>query len=520
MTTERGGGPSTTYWALIESAARSRPDRVVLSDDYGRNLTASGLRKCALRMAAALAEAGVGEGTVVSWQLPTTLEAMVVVAALARLGAVQNPILPIWRENEIRHATGQIATSVLVVPRTWRGFDHGGLAQALARERPMIPVILDIDGAPDNPDLRLPMGEPSRLPEAPTNADAVAWIYYSSGTTAAPKGIQHSDASVIAGCSGVLEMLGTSSADVCPVAFPVSHIGGAAMLAAALMTGMRLVLFDVFDPATTPLAMAVHRPTLLGSATPFFVAYLAAQERYGPEPLFPALRGCTGGGAPITAELGRRVRRVLGVPGVANAWGLTEFPVATSPRLDDAAELLDHSVGKPVPGVRVRVVDAEGHAVAAGIEGELRLKGPQCFKGYVDASLDGDAFDADGWYRSGDQGYIDAEGNVFVTGRIKDAIIRNAENISALEVEEVLVLHSGVADVAVIGVPDERTGERVCAVVVPAADATISVADISAHCDAHGLNRYKWPERVELVEALPRNLAGKVLKAELRRLFG
>jgi acyl-CoA synthetase (AMP-forming)/AMP-acid ligase II len=478
MATERGTGRSTTYWALIESAARSRPDRVVLSDDYGRSLTASGLRDSALRTAAALADAGVRGGTVVSWQLPTTLETMVVMAALARLGAVQNPILPIWRENEIRHASGQIATSVLVVPRTWRGFDHGGLAQALARERPLIPVILNIDGPPGDPGIRLPVGEPSRLPEAPTNADAVAWIYYSSGTTAAPKGIQHSDASVIAGCSGVLEMLGTSSADVCPVAFPVSHIGGAAMLAAALMTGMRLVLFDVFDPATTPLAMAAHRPTLLGSATPFFVAYLAAQDRHGPEPLFPALRGCTGGGAPITTELGRRVRRVLGVPGVANAWGLTEFPVATSPRLDDAAELLDHSVGKPVPGVRVRVVDAEGRAVAAGIEGELRLKGPQCFKGYVDASLDGDAFDPDGWYRSGDQGYIDAEGNVFVTGRIKDAIIRNAENISALEVEEVLVMHSGIADVAVIGVPDERTGERVCAVVVPAADATISVADI------------------------------------------
>jgi non-ribosomal peptide synthetase component E (peptide arylation enzyme) len=426
MTTECGGGPSTTYWALVESAARSRPDRVVLSDDYGRNLTARGLRKCALRTAAALSQAGVREGTVVSWQLPTTLETMVVMAALARLGAVQNPILPIWRESEICHAIGQIGTDVLVVPRTWRGFDHGDLAQALACERPLIPVILDIDGPPGGPGLRLPVGDPLRLPEAPTDTHSVAWIYYSSGTTAAPKGIQHSDASVIAGCSGVLEMSGTSSVDVYPVAFPVSHIGGAAMLAAALMTGMRLVLFDVFDPATTPLAMAAHRPTLLGSATPFFVAYLAAQDRYGPEPLFPALRGCTGGGAPITAELGRRVRRVLGVPGVANAWGLTEFPVATSPRLDDAEELLDHSVGKPVPGVRIRVVGADGHEVAAGIEGELRLKGPQCFKGYVDASLDGDAFDADGWYRSGDHGYIDADGNVFVTGRIKDAIIRNA----------------------------------------------------------------------------------------------
>jgi len=514
MTSESG-----TFWDLVEGAVLAQPERVVLSDDYGRALTTTDLRDAALRTAAALADVGVKADTVVSWQLPTTLETMVVMCALTRLGAVQNPIIPLWRENEVRHALGQIRTEVFVVPREWRGFDHLGLARQMSREFGVIPVALDLDGPPTDLNLRLPEGKSGQLQAASSAAESVRWIYYSSGTTASPKGIQHSDASVIAGTAGVIDMLGTASEDVNPIAFPVSHIGGAAMLAAALLTRMKLVLFDMFDPATTPFAMAPHRPTLLGSATPFFAAYLEAQSRHGGEPLYPNLRGCTGGGAPITVELGRLVREKLAVAGIANAWGLTEFPVATSPALDAQADVLDHTVGKPVPGVQVRVVGHDGRETTNCAVGELRLKGPQCFLGYVDSSLNADAFDMDGWFRTGDEGFIDADGNIRVTGRIKDAIIRNAENVSALEVEEALITHPGVADVSVIGVPDARTGERVCAVVVPVPGSNITVSELSRHCEAFGLSRYKCPERVELVDELPRNLIGKVLKADLRRRF-
>jgi len=176
-------------------------------------------------------------------------------------------------------------------------------------------------------------------------------------------------------------------------------------------------------------------------------------------------------------------------------------------------------VGRPVPGVSVRVVDDSERQVAAGEEGELRLKGPQCFLGYVDETLNADAFDAEGWFRSGDRGRIDADGNVVVSGRIKDAIIRNAENISALEIEGVLATHPAVADVAVIGVPDSRTGERVCAVVVAQPGSDITLGALAEHCHAQGLSRHKSPERLEIIEALPRNLTGKVLKNELRARF-
>jgi acyl-CoA synthetase (AMP-forming)/AMP-acid ligase II len=509
---------SGTYWSLVDDAATTHPERVVLVDDFGRSLTNSQLRDAAASTAAALAERGVVDGSVVSWQLPTTLETMVVMVALTRLGAVQNPILPIWRESEVRFVTAQLGTEVIVVPGLWRGFDHVALADELARDQPMTIVVVD-HAAPITDGLRLPAGDLASLPAPPTAATLPRWVYYSSGTTAAPKGVRHCDRSVIAGSAGVVGMFGASSSDVNPIAFPVSHIGGAAMLAASLLTGMRLVLFDAFDPVLTPKAIAAHRPTMLGSATPFFVAYMAAQRDHGAEPLFPDLRGCVGGGAPITAELGRQVRETLSVAGVANAWGLTEFPVVTSPPPDGEPDVLDHTVGRPVPGVSVRVVDDAEREVTTGEEGELRLKGPQCFLGYVDTSLDADAFDAEGWFRSGDRGRIDANGNVVVTGRIKDAIIRNAENISALEIESALVTHAAVNDVAVIGVPDPRTGERVCAVVVAVPEAELTLGQLARHCESQGLSKHKFPERLELVDALPRNLTGKVLKNELRARF-
>ena len=510
-----------TCWQLAERAADAFADHVLLADDYGRSLTGSGLRDAACAVAAGLHDLGIGPGSVVSWQLPSNLEAMVVMLALARLGTVQNPIIPVLREHEVGFITAQLASEFLLVPEEWRGFPHGAMARALADTLGLRVVICDHAGDPASMGnaLRLPTGDPATLPPPPTTDD-VRWVYYSSGTTAEPKGIRHTDASVMASASGPIGPLAAGAGDVYPLAIPMTHIGGMAMLTASLCTGMRLVLFDGFDPGTTSERMADHGATVLGSAVPFYVTYMDAQRRHGPEPLFPHLRVVTGGGAQLPEAVNQQVRDVLGVPGVVNSWGLTEFPVATYPTPDDPPEWLLETVGRPVPGVTVRVVGDDERELGAFEEGELRLKGPQCFAGYAEASLDAAAFDADGWFRTSDLGLVDADGNVRVTGRIKDIIIRNAENISAVEVEEALLQHPAVLDVAVVGVPDARTGERVCAVVVAAPGSALDLTSIADHCRDLEIARYKVPERLELVDDIPRNSMGKVLKAELRTRFG
>jgi cyclohexanecarboxylate-CoA ligase len=493
-------GSPETFWKLVSDAAAASPGRVLLADDHGRSLTTAGLRDAAERVAAGLP---AGPGTVVSWQLPTTIEAVVLLAALARLGAVQNPVIPILREREVGLITKAVGTELFITAEKWRGFGHAAMARDLGLDVIGLDLESDAGGG-----LRLPASDPAALPPPPDSADGCRWLYFTSGTTADPKGARHSDETVMASARGMTDRLGFGDGDVYPVAYPVTHIGGMTMTTAALLGGGRLLLLDTWDPATTPERVARHRPTILGTAQPFFRAYLDAQRRHGAEPLYPALRTCAAGGAPTAPELLRELVEVFGIRGVVNAWGLTEFPVATSPAPDDPPRVLAHTVGRPCPGVQARLVD-----------GELRLKGPQCFLGYTDPAHDAAAFDDQGWFRTGDLGEIDSDGNVRITGRLKDIIIRNAENISALEIADLLLRHPRIADAAVIGLPDGLTGERVCAVVVPKPGCTITLAEVAAHCRAEGMARQKHPEQLEIADALPRNAMGKILTQQLRNRF-
>jgi len=503
-----------TLWALVVDRAQRTPDRVALEDDRGRTLTAAGLRDAAERVAAGLQARGIGPDVPVSWQLPSTIDAVVLLLALARLGAVQNPIIPILRRREVGFIVEQTAARLLITPGVWRGFDHAAMAAALAAEHGLDTMVVgDGDG-------ELPTGDPATLPPPPDGAgDPVRHVYYTSGSTADPKGARHTDRTVMAGATGMLTAWRFEAGDHLPVNYPFTHIGGICNLVALLHRGGCVCMVEVFDRERSPLTAGFRRATLLGSAVPFFHAYLDAQRGHGPEPLYPHLRMFSGGGAPKPPELYYEMKEVFGV-GIVSGWGLTEFPVATAGSVDDTDEELAHTEGRPVPGVEVRVVGADGRDVPPGGEGELRLRGPQCCKGYLDAALDADAFDEGGWFRTGDLGVVGPRGHVRITGRLKDIIIRNAENISAQEIEDVLYTHPKVADVAVIGVPDRRTGERACAVVVPVDGAgAITLAELADFCRGVGLAAQKIPERLEVVDALPRNAMGKVLKRELRTTF-
>ena len=489
-----------TFWDFVNSTAQQYPDRVVAVDDFGRSLTTGQLRDSAERVAAGLLELGVVPGGVVSWQIPTTLEAVVMLVACARLGVVQNPIISMLRHAEVGHIASQIGTDLLIVPEQWRGFDH----EAMANELGLRAWAADYETLVDaTTPLRLPQGDPSVLPAPPRTNDDGRWIYFSSGTTAAPKGVRHTDTSAMASALSLSERLGFGPDDVYPIAWPFSHIGGIAMLVTSLNTGVRLVLFDVFDPATTADRMATHNPTMLGSAVPFFRAFLEAEHRHEGGSLFPNVRGCVGGGAPIPGDVNQELIDTFGVSGVVGAYGLTEVPNCTCEWFDGPE--VGRDVGPAGPGVEARVVD-----------GELQLRGAQCFLGYVDESLNVAAFTDDGWFRTGDLAEISDDDRIRIVGRLKDVVIRNAENISATEVEEAVLFHESVTDVAVIGLPDSRTGERVCAAIVLAPDSSIDVPRLAEHCISLGLAKYKCPEEIVFVEAIERNPMGKIQKDKVR----
>ena len=239
-----------------------------------------------------------------------------------------------------------------------RGVDYAAMYAPIAAAAGFRVLTCDHQGLGAG-DLGLPTGDPSTLAPAATvvdsDANAVRWLYHTSGSTADPKGVWHTDTSVMAGSSGWIQGFAPTPDDVYPIAFPLTHIGGVCMVAAALRVGHRLMLIDAFDPQRSPLAMAEHGATMLGSALPFLQAYLAAQRAHGSQPLFPRLRACANGGAPNSPEVHREVQEVLGGRGVLSSWGLTECPIITSGAIDDSDEMLVSTEGRVAPGIELRV---------------------------------------------------------------------------------------------------------------------------------------------------------------------
>ena len=492
--------PEEGLWATVERRAAATPGAEMLVDSGGRRMTFAEYHRAAEAMAAGLVGLGVRAGDVVAWELPTWIETIVLAAALSRIGAVQLPIIAIYRDREVTHCCREAGARFLLTPEVFRGYDFAAMGGRVAGELPGLTHLVVGPGA-------FPAGDAAALADAaPAPArDETRWLCYTSGTTSAPKGARHSDLALSAVAGAFATRSEIEPGDRYALVFPFPHVGGVVLLYSTLRSGSTSLLDEAFDPQSTVEFLAREDVTHAGTGTPFHMAYLAAQRARPDVPLFPRLKCCPGGGAPKPPTIHAQVKAELGGAGVVSSWGLTEAPLLTVSGLHDPDDRLARCEGRPVEGVELRVVD-----------GEIQAIGPQVMLGYVDASLDAEAFTEDGWYRTGDLGTVDAEGFVTITGRLKDVIIRNGENVSAKEVEDLLFEHDAVADVAVIGLPDERTGERVVAVVALAAGASLELDAVRDHLRARGLRNQSLPEQLEIIDVVPRNPSGKITKQVLK----
>jgi acyl-CoA synthetase (AMP-forming)/AMP-acid ligase II len=308
--------------------------------------------------------------------------------------------------------------------------------------------------------------------------------------------------------------------DIGSIAFPFSHIAGPDYFGTMLIAGFPAVLFEAFAPATAVPVLAANGVTMVGGGPAFYSMYLTEQRKTPDEPIIPTLRKMSGGGAPMVPEQFDEVWREFGVK-ICHGYGMTECPMIAEGSPHDTDDQLKHTVGKPVVGLSVKIALEDGSAAPAGTDGEVRLKGPMVFRGYTDETATAEAFDDDGWFRTGDLGHLREDGHLVLTGRLKDVIIRKGENISAKEIEDILYAHPKVGDVAVIGLPDKDRGERVCAVVERAEGAEdLTFDEMVATLKAAQLMIQKIPEQLELVDRLPRNeTLHKVLKFKLREQY-
>jgi cyclohexanecarboxylate-CoA ligase len=508
--------------ADVARHARRAPDGLaaVAVDAAGRDstLTWAELWARSGRAATTLLSFGVQAGDAVAYQLPNRLEFLTLTLGALRIGAICEPLMPIFRERELRFMLAESAAPVLVVPRRFRGYDHGEMAHELIEELPAIRALLVL-GDDDEP-----AGAEASEPDEPAVGarrpapSAIAQLLFTSGSTGEPKGVLHRHEVLDRAADAHIAHFGLGADDVIYIPSPLAHqTGWLYGMWIAWRLGATQVIQERWDPEAAFAAIGRHGVTFTQAATPFLVdlTRVAVQRGYRPEPL----RMFVATGAAIPRDLARRARDVLGAE-VGGGFGTTESCMGAGfvPGLDD--ERAWTSDGVALANVSLRVVDDDGRELPPGTEGNFEIGTDTLFAGYLNRPEEtAAAISEDGWYRPGDLATIDADGYLRITGRVKDVINRGGEKVPVAEIEQLLYEHPAVAEVAIVAMADERLGERGCAFVVLSDDpgaADFEFAAMQAYLDERRVAKPYWPERLELVSELPRTPSGKIQKFVLR----
>ncbi|MGQ5700568.1 AMP-binding protein [Sandaracinobacteroides sp. A072] len=496
----------------MAQAAATHPDAPLHFFGAGgtRRTSLGAIHADGLKLAGAFHALGLRPGDVIAMQLPNGLENAVLFQAAAALGCTMLPIVHIYGPHELAHILRDSGAKALILPDRWRNIDY---LDRLAR-LPALPALAHRivlgDSVPEGAIAYADLPE-GALPEIETDPDALALLLYTSGTTAAPKGVRHSARSLLAELNARRQTGRAEDYALSP--WPSGHIAGTLAVMGHALLGRPTIILEAWDAALAAELVERFGVRQMSGAPVHLSGLMDAAARDGRDisSFEQFLIGATTVPPALVAA-----SEAAGIR-CCRCYGSTEMPTVSQCEPDDPLEKRLSTDGRPNPGVEVRIVDDMGRDVAAGAEGEVVVRGPERFLGYTDALLEAESFLPGGWFLTGDIGRLDADGFLAITDRKKDIIIRGGENISSREVEELLLTVPGVREAAAIGLPDARLGERICAVIVPDGTATVSIGSIDAAFRAIGAARQKTPEALLLVEDFPRTPSGKVQKAELRR---
>jgi acyl-CoA synthetase (AMP-forming)/AMP-acid ligase II len=505
-----------TLGDALKRAAAQTPDRVLVVDGDIRIDCRTLYQQAATLAQAMLARAA--PGSVVSFMLPNWHEAASIYLATHLAGMIANPILPSMRDRELLFVLEDVQSRLIFVPGTFRDYDYGAMMTRIAPQLPSPPGVVTVRGeATDHVPYASLFAEDAKhdLPVVDVDPDGVRFVLYTSGTTGAPKGVLHSQNSIHALVRQIGRYWWVEQGDTFLVPSPISHIGGSIYaFECPLLLGTTAVLLDRWDAHAAVEIALKQRCTHMASATPFLDQLLEAAKHANTR--LNGLKVFVCGGASVPPSLIRNAAAYFNQTIVTRVYGSTEVPVTTVgvPDRQDLAHAAETD-GR-VAIAEVKLIDASG---GRADEGEIRARGPQMLVGYLHAEDEAAVFDEEGYYRTGDLGRWADTDYLVVSGRAKDIIIRNGENISPKEVEDYLREHPNIAEVAIVGLPDARTGERACAAIVPKHSPIPDVADLRVFLKTLGVASFKIPEQVFAMDALPKNAAGKTLKHEIRALI-
>jgi cyclohexanecarboxylate-CoA ligase len=513
----------------LDDCLAADPDKLALTavqieGGTARRFTYREMATMADRIAVGLSRLGIGRNDVVACQLPNWWQFTLTYLACSRIGAVLNPLMHIFRERELSFMLKHGEAKVLIVPKSFRGFDFEQMARGLQAGLPSLERLVIVGGDGDDSFDALLSGpaweaEPDArdiLARSRPGPDDVTQLIYTSGTAGEPKGVMHSANSLMANIVPYAQRLGLGESDVVLMASPMAHQTGFMYgLLMPIMLKARVVLQDIWEPKRAIELVRAERVSFTMASTPFLTDLAKAVEDGGHQ--VPSLRAFLCAGAPIPGPLVEQARRALGAK-IVSAWGMTENGAVTLTRLDDDDERSFNTDGCPLPGVEVKVIDIDGLTLPTGETGKLMLRACSNFGGYLHRpQLNGT--DAGDWFDTGDLARIDDRGYIRITGRSKDVIIRGGENIPVVEIESLLYRHPGIAMAAIVAYPDERLGERACAVVVPKPGHQVDLPGIVDFLKSQKVATQYIPERLIVRDAMPSTPSGKIQKFKLRELL-
>jgi 3-phosphoshikimate 1-carboxyvinyltransferase len=494
------------------------------------------------RTATLLLQLGVRPGECVAYQFPNCLEFVVITLAILRAGAICCPLMPIFREREIAFCLRRSGARVLIVPDEARGRHHSGEIASLLRESSIFSgdlplrlehVVVSSTGRKTHP---LPAREyqegsvnwlrfqeavaavtidSAALDARRTKPDALVQLLFTSGTSGEPKGVLHRNDVLMRAAAMEVEHLGLNVHDRIFVPSPLAHQTGFLYgMWLAIVMGVPQILQPIWNAPRALRALNDWDGTFVQAATPFLADIMKAVDDGERPPA--ALRIFVATGAAVPRGLAERATRILGTA-VCGAWGTTESCLGSLAAPADEPAKVWGTDGRALRGIHLRIADAQGRVLPAGEEGHFEVQSPTMFQGYVDhPDWTAEAFTPDGWFRTGDLGVMDESGYIRITGRVRDVINRGGEKIPVAEVEQLLSDHPAIGEIAIVAMPDARLGERACAFVVLRPRATFDFERMQHYLDACQVAKQYWPERLEIVDDLPRTPSGKVQKYVLR----
>ncbi len=520
--------PNRLLTEYLDEAVAANPDRIAVvgydsQTDKRTAHTYEALDRIVDRVALGLVSYDIGPGDVVAMQLPNYWQFNALYLACVRIGAIANPLMPIFRHRELEFMLSFGEAKAVFVAHSYRGFDYPQMIADLRGDLPALEHMFVVNGdGPDSFDScflehawEAESNRDAVFAERKPSANDVSLLMYTSGTTGQPKGVMHTQNTLIGNIVKFVDRVALNRNETVLMASPLAHLTGFMYgLMMPVLLGGRSVLMDIWDPAEAARIIAAERASFTMASTPFLsdLTNTPAVDEHDLGSLHTFLTA----GAPIPRVLAKRAAERLGVM-VNAAWGMTENGGVTTTRPGDPPERIFGSDGAPIEGMEVRVVDGDGTPLPPDTEGHLQVRGMANFVGYL-KKPELFATDAEGWFGTGDLARMRDDGYIRISGRSKDVIIRGGENIPVVEVEELLYRHPEIQDAAIVAMPDERLGERGCVFVTLKPGQSLSFEDMVAYLTEQKMAKQYFPERLEIVDEMPRTPSGKIQKFRLREI--